>query len=1500
MDNYGKKIKENVKEWKANLLDLTLRNKALNFKGNKQGIEFKYEDLNLILDVLFDDKKLKLNPTRKQEKNWIETFDNLLEIDNNPSNSSSKGTTIDVDLTKSDLNVTFSSMYRKQELFNTEYSIDISYLTVGMLSWKPDQEDDKLLDSPLVFIPVKFDKSKNKDCFVSLKDSDLMLNDSLIQKILFEKGVDLSYEFDSEESINERIEKYFAFVQEKLPSYTIKREIWISLFQFSNIFIYKDLETNEQKLIQDQLVASLFDDEKLDMSPVEVSKEELDLKIGEDGYYHLLESDSSQEKAIHIALKGKSFVLQGPPGTGKSQTIVNILTEFISRGKSVLFVAEKKAALDVVYNKLEELNLANWVARLHSIEKTNKKEFLQQLSDNLTLREKSPKVVSQRYTDQQKENYKENLKKLNSYFKKISYSIWEEKTLYDILNYYILLKETPIIEWPWNYDFSFLENSSYQKILEQLNHLEKLVKIGYDYTIFNNLKITELLPVEQIKFKNLISDFLEVTKTYPETYLEKLLNTFLFEQKIYRKNPNYLQINNPNNLAFLKSISENIKIFIDNQDILEKFSDPSSLLKFNLEEFNYFYENKGFKKWFCFGKLGQTKKKLISLLKDKKEFKIIAEKAHKVINSFNKFITLHNEWEMDQFVFFQNNVDTLINKLDSYLSNSMDLNGTRDEKLFNLLLELQNYFIYESPINVSAFMSQISAQFNNIDNIDTYIEYNQLRKEIAQSEIDQFVKRVHITNLNHSSLIDLFNKSIYHLILKNEFYKLNNEIPDLNYIQNQFRENFERIKELASELINDNLLQKLPSSGSIYENNVEFQFLKKEINKKTRHSSIKQMFEKMPNLIYNLKPILMMSPLSVAAFFKNNDKKFDLVIFDEASQIKVETAISSILRGKQAILVGDREQLPPTNFFNKSMDNAENEEDEEQELEYESSSRDYESILDFVSTKWFDLSLEWHYRSKFDELILPSNKEIYQDKLIAFPNNTLPQKYQGITLVKIDDGIYTNSKNEKEAQKVIEVLDDLLRSNPNANSVGIIAFNSQQQSLIEKKINAYLNENPEFLDRLVFNTKEKLFVKNIENVQGDERDFIIISSVIGPNERGTVTRNIGAVSLKGGYRRLNVCFTRAKIGSILITSVNPEDIDISNASNPRGWMFFKDYLNFAKNKHIQNDFSSSDEKSKEFKISFVKELSELINSWGFETKIKVGISNFKVDIGVFSKKDHNKFICAIECDGDIYKYSKSTKDREYVRKKVLESKGWNVYRIWASNWFRNKKDEMKKLNDTILRFENNQPAPEAQYQVSKEEKFEPKIAKYQTKIENNNIDIFPKMLTNQEIIDRLVLENGKNILYQTFNANLVDKLVEYLQPVKSSTISNILNYKKTSVDRYLNDKYNARKINRDYEDFFFFDFNSIFFKDRRYNIDWTKFTIAQISYLEVAQMLYKLIKDITLVDHNRLFKLYLEFLGFKNAGEKIKAKFDEAIELLIKTRKIEKVHQDDEVMYKVR
>ncbi|OAB48637.1 DUF4011 domain-containing protein [Mycoplasmopsis gallinarum] len=1502
-EKINKTIRENIKDWKNYLLDLTLRNKALNFRKNKQAIELPYQELDLILDVLFDDKKIKLNPIREQFRNIDVELDNFLEINDISTFSTSKGTLIDVDLTKADLKTIFTSIHKKQELFHNEYSIDISYLTIGMLNWMPDTQDDKWVNSPLLFIPIKFEKNKNQEYFISLNDSDLLLNDSLIHKILLEKGVELDYEFQNDEPIIKRIEKYFDYVTEKLPKFELKKEIYASLFQFSNIFIYKDLETNEEKIVENDLVGTLFKEEQTDLTPIDITKDELDNKIAENDYYHLLDSDSSQEKAIHIALNGKNFVLQGPPGTGKSQTIVNILTEFISRGKSVLFVAEKKAALDVVYNKLEKLNLANWVARLHSIEKINKKEFLQELSDNLDLREKDNVEISEIYKSKQKENYRKNLEKINTYFRKISIPLWEEKSLYDVLNYYSSLRDIPLVEWPWNYDFSLLENTNYQKILQKLNHLEKLIKLGYDYEIFNNLKSDKLLPVDEIQLKNYISEFIDIAKQCSSEQLEQLLDLFLYEQQIYSKNSMYAQVNNSNTLPHLKTISKNVQITLDNKDVLEKFIDPNIIINFDVDEFNYFYAKKGFKRFLCFGKLKRIKKKIISNLKNKKDFKSVFEPINKLINSLSQLRVFLNSWTLEQFDEFKLNIDFLIKKWENYILNPNNLVNPQNESLFDLLVKLKDHFIFDYPINASIFMSKLISQFEHFANVQTHIEYNNCRKELGNGEIQTFIKGLRAKDLVNNSIIDIFNKSIYYLILKNEFYKLNNSLPslDLNYIQSQFNNNFEVIKELAKDLINENLVKQLPFSGSLYENGFEFQFLKKEINKKSRFSSIKQMFEKMPNLIYDLKPVLMMSPLSVAAFFKNNDKKFDLVIFDEASQIKVETAISSIFRGKQAILVGDKEQLPPTNFFNKSIDFEEASSNDEQEEEIESSSRDYESILDFVSSKWFDLSLEWHYRSKFDELISPSNKEIYQNKLISFPNSTLPKKYQGITFVKVDNAVYESSKNEAEAEKVIEILDDLLRSDKSVNSVGIITFNVQQQMLIERRINSYLNKNPEFLDRLIFNTNEKLFVKNIENVQGDERDYIIISSVIGPNARGNVTiRNVGAISSKGGYRRLNVCFTRAKVGSILVSSVESQDIDASNSLNPRGWNFLKDYLDFAKNKEISINSSPIKEIVKDVRLSFVQEISEIINSWGFKTKIKVGASNFKIDLAVFSKKDPDQFICGIEIDGNSYFYSKSTKDREYVRKKVLESKGWNVYRIWTINWFRNKTNEMFKLKKVLENYENDleisSPIKKDTINKEQEEVIKLPAQKYVVKKQKTNDDLFPKMPTYRDVYYKLQKSDNTSNIY----VNAIHKIIEYLQPVKSNTINHIISCGKKYADVYLNKLLGKNLVKKDREDFYYYDFDKIVFKDRRDNRDWSKFTIADISYLEIAQMLYKLITLTKSIDHKKLFSLYLEYLGLKGAGERIRNKFSWAIEYLIKLGKISKIEENGTIIYNLK
>jgi len=447
--------------------------------------------------------------------------------------------------------------------------------------------------------------------------------------------------------------------------------------------------------------------------------------------------------------------------------------------------------------------------------------------------------------------------------------------------------------------------------------------------------------------------------------------------------------------------------------------------------------------------------------------------------------------------------------------------------------------------------------------------------------------------------------------------------------------------------------------------------LKREIQKDTKHKALRKTFRKSANVITDLKPCFMMSPLSVAKNIEKGSIEFDAVIFDEASQVEPETAISSLIRADQAIIVGDAKQLPPTDFFRADV------EDDGDVRE------DLESILDETSTALPKEQLMWHYRSRDNELIEFSNHHYYGNRLKTFPGNNADLD-TGVEFEYVKDGIYDrggSSKNEKEAEKAVDLIEKHAEDKPE-KSLGVVAFSSSQREAIEDELYLRKQKNPKLQNFTSEDKLEDFFVKSLENVQGDQRDVMIFGVGYGPDENGKITMNFGPLNRKGGERRLNVAITRAKEKVIVVTSMQPGDLDTSRTSS-KGPKHFKKYLEYAKNgdQVLERDINANDQE--EFDSEFEEAVYTTLQEEGLDVTTQVQSSGYSIDLAVKHPDKPGKYILGVECDGAAYHSTKTARERDRLRQSVLEDLGWKIHRIWSTDWIRDEKGQVKKILDKV-------------------------------------------------------------------------------------------------------------------------------------------------------------------------------------------------------------------------
>jgi hypothetical protein len=580
----------------------------------------------------------------------------------------------------------------------------------------------------------------------------------------------------------------------------------------------------------------------------------------------------------------------------------------------------------------------------------------------------------------------------------------------------------------------------------------------------------------------------------------------------------------------------------------------------------------------------------------------------------------------------------------------------------------------------SELASLVSKCNVNLDQLEEWIDYNSIRIECNKNGLSRFLDLASDNNLNQEFLIPVYKKRFFSLWLDSvltDFKSVQNfKQRDQDYLIKEFAK-LDRLQFDINKLrVKGQLINTLPTFTRFTKGFDEVSILKRELKKQRKIMPIRKLFKEIPNLLLELKPCLMMSPLSVSLFLEADTYKFDLVIFDEASQVFTENAIGAISRGNQVIIVGDSKQLPPTNFFQQTVTQGDYDSTED---ELEENIDVYESILD-EANMLPEKTLLWHYRSRHESLIAFSNAHVYKNRLITFPSNIDSSPNTGIEYVYIPDGYYDRGGrkgNIIEAKKVAELVFEHFEKTPE-KSLGVITFGEVQQNAIDSELRMMRLKDQTKENFFNENNEEPFFIKSLENVQGDERDTIIFSIGYAKDVNGKFWNQFGPLSRAGGERRLNVAITRAKYNIKLVGSILPTDIVVDNIKF-EGPKLLREYLDYAINTSKQTTFTTKNSNIIEPISSFEDIVSNFLEEHGYLVAKKVGCSDFRIDIAVKHPNHTNTFVLGIECDGPSYSSANTARDRDRLRQEVLENMGWNLYRIWSTEWIKNTASEEKRL-----------------------------------------------------------------------------------------------------------------------------------------------------------------------------------------------------------------------------
>jgi very-short-patch-repair endonuclease len=587
----------------------------------------------------------------------------------------------------------------------------------------------------------------------------------------------------------------------------------------------------------------------------------------------------------------------------------------------------------------------------------------------------------------------------------------------------------------------------------------------------------------------------------------------------------------------------------------------------------------------------------------------------------------------------------------------------------------------ESPTFIDDFTAMLVIFQGSYQRLREWCDWMSRKSECTNAGLGVLVQAYEEGRTGHEQLLDVFNRSYYEWWLgritdSEEVLRKFSSIEHERLI-GRFRDIDGEFLKLTKEIIAARLAANVPSTSASVVANSEMGILQHELRKKRRHTSVRSLVGKIPTLLPRLKPCLLMSPMSVAQYLDPAFPPFDIVIFDEASQIPVWDAVGALARGKQAVVVGDPKQLPPTNFFARADEDAE---------DVDETLQDLESVLDdCLGAQLPQLHLEWHYRSRHESLIHFSNHHYYENRLLTFPS-PMPSG-MGVQWRYVSEGVYGRSKdrtNRPEADRVVaEVVARLKDPKRRRASIGVVTFSVAQQALIEELLDVARREDSE-IERFFSEdeVEEPVFIKNLENVQGDERDVIIFSICYGPDHTGIVSLNFGPINRTGGERRLNVAITRARRELLVFTSLRADMINLAR-TKAVGAAHLKTFLDYAERGPIALPSANSVHDTAECESPLEQEIHDALLRRGWRLHKQVGCSGYRIDLAVMHPEREGRYAIGIECDGANYHRARSARDRDRLRDSVLKDLGWRLERVWSTDWWTDSERELEKLDAAI-------------------------------------------------------------------------------------------------------------------------------------------------------------------------------------------------------------------------
>lgn len=1515
-----------LNKWAELLLDTGKRNNLINFKDSKTSTaEVIYPDFSTFFSniehaSIFEvyDPKLENeeeyfdisdnDDTEQSDKKWISKNEYLFAY----QRKLKRHQILVYNINNKPLKA-LKSISKKAKTAIEETGVNIAYLAFGFIHWTESENSQVKLQAPILLVPISIENESSVEPYYIKTDGDeIIVNPTFVFKLQNDYGIKFP-EFDDYLSIEEYLEKIETIVS-KLK-WTVSRECKIGIFSFLKINMYKDIKENADTIIKNDGIRTLLGEITAQSN---VSSEGRVAHIHDLlDLHNVVDADSSQAEAIEYAKEGKSFVLQGPPGTGKSQTITNIIAECLYAGKKVLFVSEKLAALNVVYNKLKDVGLEEFCLELHS-HKANKKQVIAELFRTLKLQKSGLSDKAEKELREKKElqkqldDYAVGLHKIRPVINKTLYQLYEEVSacrsvsnvefvITDIkskgeeyiekavvaLTHYV--EYTPSIGYDYHSNIWYGYNNfdcSYQTVIQLKSDLQAVISCCDELSTFNKTLSAQYdLDIDNIQYSVICKRFFNLVKK------SGFITPFLLTPSV---NEQTLE-----NIQTMQALSKEI---LSKKSELEQAFDADI---YKLDGQNYY---KKLTKQFCgfFSHLFNREYKQIvrdiRLCKadgKRPKYKITVATMD-TLRIYQAKLKEFNEIEHDIRDYLgsaYNGVDTDFDLAISELQELADIHstGVSFKTLANMATKdftselpvftkiadkyqnifdkygdsvhriTDNFNLEEFNVQRVMFHSLIQkcqCYMNNTDKLDNWCEFLKLLQTMEPLGVKAFVDYAIETKIEVIELVLIFKKTFYtqwiDVILHESPILIELARVPHNEVVKHFKEKDKLTFEINKAKIKYKLSSLRPNLDMVAQGG-SISILLREGEKKRKQKSIRLLLAEIGELAQTLKPCFLMSPLSISTFL-SSEMKFDVVIFDEASQIFPQDAIGAIYRGKQLIVVGDSKQMPPSNFFSSVADL--DDEDEEGDI------TDFESILDLCSASFPQRRLKWHYRSRYESLISFSNKNFYENDLITFPSNKADKAGIGVDFFYVDGIFDRKSKtNQAEAERIVDLVFENIEKYPE-RSIGVVAFSMAQQGLIDKLIYRRRQHDPSKESFFRSDKAEPFFVKNLETVQGDERDTIIFSIAYAKDSRGRLLLNFGPINRAGGERRLNVAVTRAKFNLQLVSSVHYSDIDLSR-TNSVGARLLREYLDYAENGTIALERAVNVNPYEQFDSEFEMEVCDFLREKGFSVDTQVGCSSFKIDLAL-KRPNSSDYVLAIECDGATYHSSKTARDRDRLRQDILERMGWRFYRIWSTDWFRNKRIERESLLKA---------AKEAIENTSRQVEGKVENISFEEAIAVKHFE-FPKYIMADEIA--ISRKFGGNVL------NVTKAILEVEAPLAEEWLLKRIVFLFDGREKVTNVVRNSfRRLMWNCDSLGIIQRNGFLYLRGKeipmLRVPADGVTPREIKYIDVQELalgLKEILKQNVTAEKIGLFKLLIQQLGFSRMGDGILTQMEDALKLI--------------------